>query len=386
MTTIGYAAMLEQFQPLELLDACVLAEQAGFGAIMVSDHFQPWTPAGASGFSFAFLGALGQRVQVPIGAGVVCPLFRYHPTVVAQAAATLATLYPGRTFLGLGAGELLNEHVVARYWPDGATRVRMLFEAVDIIQTLLSGRTLRHRGDAFQVEPARLFTVPEVAPPIYVATAGPVAAERAGRTVDGVITIGAPDERLRGLFERMEHGARARGRRPDSMRRIIRLQLSWATTTEAATEQALRDWPVAGMRFATADIRTPEDFQAMARHVRAEDVANRVLISADPAEHVAYIQRFIDLGFDDIYLHHVGREQQAFIRMAETSILPALRRRDDAPTDGESSTPGTPHDRTTEAASALQQTPNSGKIDAPGDSGLGAGAGADTDAGRGGRT
>lgn len=332
MVCIGYAAMMEQFAPRELLDYCVLAEQAGFTTVMVSDHFQPWTPRqGQSGFSWAFMAALGERTRLRFGPGVVCPLFRYHPAIVAQAAATLEALYPGRTWLGLGSGEALNEHIVGAYWPEAPTRVRMLFEALEVIQALFTGKTVRHRGEFFTVETTRLYTLPDPPPPIYVATAGPVTAERTGKTCDGIITVGAPDERIHGLFERFARGASARGKDPRRLRRLIRLHVSWAETPAAALEQALREWPVGAMRFSRADIRNPEDFEAMARLVRPEDFQNRVLISADIDEHRAYLQRYVDMGFDEIYLHNVGRNQEAFLRAYGEHVLPRLRARDTMP-------------------------------------------------------
>ncbi|RIK43850.1 MAG: LLM class F420-dependent oxidoreductase [Chloroflexi bacterium] len=330
MVSIGYAAMMEQFDPNDLLAYCVLAEDAGFRTVMVSDHFQPWTPRqGQSGFSWAFMAALGAKTSLRFGPGVVCPLFRYHPAIVAQAAATLEVLYPGRTWLGLGSGEALNEHVIGAYWPEAPTRVRMLFEALDVISALFSGKTVRHKGEFFTVETTRLYTLPDAPPPIYVATAGPVTAERTGRTCDGIITVGAPDERIHGLFERFARGAAARGKDPRRLRRIIRLHVSFADTHAQALEQALREWPVGAMRFSRADIRNPEDFDAMARLVRPEDFQNRVLISPDIDEHLDYLQRYIDMGFDEIYLHNVGRNQEAFIHAYGTRVLPRLK---EAPT------------------------------------------------------
>ena len=151
MTKIGYAAMLEQFHPTELLDLCARAEAAGFAAgFMVSEHFHPWTPQqGQSAFAWSFMGALGERTSLPFGTAVTCPGFRYHPAVIAHAAATLGAMYPGRFWLGLGAGEALNEHVVGGEWPEIGVRSSMMFEAIEIINRLFGGEVVRHRGEHF---------------------------------------------------------------------------------------------------------------------------------------------------------------------------------------------------------------------------------------------
>src|SRR4029079_6227926 len=198
MTTIGYAAMLEQFHPTDLLDWCAQAEDAGFEAgFMVSEHFQPWTPAqGQSAFAWAFMGALGLRTSSRFGTAVTCPGFRYHPAVIAHAAATLGAMYPGQFWLGLGAGEALNEHVVTSNWPEIGTRSAMMFEAIEVINKLFTGEKVKHQGQHFLMESAKLYTRPpdDVKVPIYVATAGPVNAKKTGRLADGMITVGAADD------------------------------------------------------------------------------------------------------------------------------------------------------------------------------------------------
>ena len=199
MTKIGYAAMMEQFHPTDLLDWCAKAETAGFEAgFMVSEHFHPWTPQqGQSGFAWAFMGALGQRTSLRFGTAVTCPGFRYHPAVIAHAAATLGAMYPGRFYLGLGAGEARNEHVIAPVWPEVPIRSAMMFEAIEVIAKLFSGEVVRHDGKYFTLERAKLYTRPpdDQRVPIYVATAGPVNAKKTGKFADGLITVGAPAAR-----------------------------------------------------------------------------------------------------------------------------------------------------------------------------------------------
>ena len=327
MGTIGYAAMFEQFTPTDLLTYSKQAERAGFGAVMASDHFHPWVPQqGQSAFVWAWMGALGvQTSRVKFGTGVTAPGFRYHPAILAQASATLAAMFPGRFYLGLGAGEALNEHIVGQYWPEAPVRIERLFESIEIIQALFTGKVVKHRGTHFTVESAKLYTLPENPPPIYVATSGPIVAKRTGRTVDGIITVGAADEKIRMLLDRFAQGAREAGKDPARMARILQLHVSWARNLEEATDNAVKEWPNGGMNFPKADIRNPEDFEAMAKLVRPENYKNRVLISPDPAEHAAHIQHFIDLGFDEVYIHNVGRNQEAFIDVYGRDVIPALR-------------------------------------------------------------
>jgi coenzyme F420-dependent glucose-6-phosphate dehydrogenase len=327
MAKIGYAASLEQFHPNDLLDWCAQAERSGFEAgFMVSEHFHPWTPhQGQSAFAWTFMGALGLRTSLPFGTGVTCPSFRYHPAVVAHAAATLGAMFPGRFWLGLGAGEALNEHVVGGRWPEIGTRSAMLFEAIEIISKLFTGEVVRHDGKYFTLESARLYTRPEQPVPIYVATAGPLNARRTGRLADGMITVGAADAKLRELWDNCDLGAREAGKDPKKAPKLLQLHLSWARTEEAALENALVEWPNGGMAFPKQDIRNPEDFAAMAKLVRPEHFANRMLISADLGRHVENIQHYLDLGFDEIHIHNVGRDQADFIDVFGREVLPALK-------------------------------------------------------------
>ncbi|MGV8965249.1 MAG: TIGR03557 family F420-dependent LLM class oxidoreductase [Cellulomonas sp.] len=329
--TVGYAAMLEQFHPTEAIALSVLAEEHGFSGVMAADHFQPWVPAqGESAFVWNVLAALGERTRGDLGPGVTAPTFRWHPAMVAQASATLAAMYPGRHWLGLGSGEALNEHVVAGYWPEAPERINRMFEAIEIIKKLftgsLAGKDVKHSGAFYKHESTRLWTMPEVAPEILVATAGPVTAKRAGRLADGLITVGAPLEKIAGLFAKFDDGAREAGKDPSTMPRVLQLHMSWAETDEQALANAMTEWPNGGMKFPKADIRSPFDFEQMAKLVRPEDFAGRMIISADPDRHRAEIQKYVDLGFDRIYLHNVGRNQREWIETFGRDVLPALVR------------------------------------------------------------
>ncbi|BDO41817.1 F420-dependent glucose-6-phosphate dehydrogenase 1 [Cellulomonas sp. T2.31MG-18] len=329
--TVGYAASLEQFHPTEAVELSAVAEQHGFSGVMAADHFQPWVPAqGQSAFVWNVLTAVGERTTGDFGPGVTAPTFRWHPAMVAQASATLAAMYPGRHWLGLGSGEALNEHVIAGYWPEAPERINRMFEAIEIIRKLftssLAGKDTKHAGAFYKLESTRLWTMPEVPPEILVATAGPVTAKRAGRHADGLITVGAPLEKIGGLFTRFAEGAREAGKDPDAMPKVLQLHLSWAATDEEAMANAMHEWPNGGMKFPKGDVRSPFDFEQMARMVRPEDFAGRMVVSADPDVHRAEIQRYVDLGFDRIYLHNVGRNQREWLEVFGRDVLPALSR------------------------------------------------------------
>ncbi len=329
--TVGYAASLEQLHPTEAVALSVHAEEHGFSGVMAADHYQPWVPAqGQAAFVWNVLAALGERTTGDIGPGVTAPTFRWHPAMVAQASATLAAMYPGRHWLGLGSGEALNEHVVGGYWPEAPERINRMFEAIEIIRKLftasLAGKDTKHAGQYYTLESTRLWTMPDEAPPILVATAGPVTARRAGRHADGLITVGAPVEKIAGLFERFAAGAREAGRDPSTMPKVLQLHLSWAPTDEEAMANAMAEWPNGGMKFPKADIRSPHDFEQMARLVRPEDFEGRMVVSADPDVHRAAVQQYVDLGFDRIYLHNVGRNQREWIEVFGRDVLPQLRR------------------------------------------------------------
>jgi G6PDH family F420-dependent oxidoreductase len=250
--------------------------------------------------------------------------------MVAQASATLGAMYPGRHWLGLGSGEALNEHIVGGYWPEVSERINRMFEAIDVIKKLftasIAGKDVKHSGPFYKLESTRLWTMPQVAPEILVATAGPVTAKRAGKTVDGLITVGAPLEKISGLFAKFDEGQREVGKDPTAAPKLLQLHLSWAPTYEEALTNAMHEWPNGGMKFPKGDIRSPFEFEQMAKLVRPEDFEGRMIISADPDEHRAYIQRFADLGFDRIYLHNVGRNQREWIDVFGRDVLPKLTR------------------------------------------------------------
>jgi G6PDH family F420-dependent oxidoreductase len=324
---IGYAAMLEQFGPLEVTELSVKAEASGFSGVMAADHFQPWVPAqGNASFVWNVMTAIAERTKGDVGPGVTCPSFRMHPAIVAQASATLAAMYPGRHWLGLGSGEALNEHILGEYWPETPERIARMFEAIEIIKKLFGspGKDVKHEGKFYKMESTRLWTMPDEPPPIYIATAGPVTAKKTGMYADGLITVGAPEEKIGMIFDKCREGAREAGKDPAKFRFIGQLHLSWAPTDEEALRNAMVEWPNGGMKFPKQDIKSPLDFEQMAKLVRPEDFQGRMLISADPEKHRQQIQKFIDLGFDQVYLHNVGRNQVEWIELFGREVLPKL--------------------------------------------------------------
>ena len=269
--TIGYAAMLEQFGPQEVLGYQVLAEQHGFSGSMAADHFQPWVPAqGEASFVWNVLTAIGERTRGDLGPGVTCPSFRFHPAIVAQAAATLEAMYPGRTWLGIGSGEALNEHMIGQYWPEAGERSLRMFEAVELIKKLfdasLAGKDVKHAGTYFTMESTRLWTMPSTPPPVLVATAGPINAKKTGKFADGIITVGAPLEKIGGLFDKFAEGAREAGKDPDTMPKVLQLHLSWAADRRGGARE--RDGPVAERRH-----EVPEGRHPLAARLRADGQA-----------------------------------------------------------------------------------------------------------------
>ena len=322
---VGYAAMLEQFHPAELVELCEVAEGNGFSGVMAADHVQPWVPQqGQAAFVWSFMTAALERTRGDMGPGVTCPSFRQHPAVVAQAAATMEAMYPGRFWLGLGSGEALNEHVFATYWPEVAERINRMFEAIDIIKRLFSGNEVKHDGRFYKMETVRLWTMPQTPPPIYIATAGPVTARRTGLVADGIITVGAAEEKIATVFEKFDDGVRESERDPATMPRILQLHLSWAQTDAQALENAITEWPNGGMKFPKQDIRSPKDFEQMAKLVRPEDFQGRMLISSDLEAHRREIQKYLDLGFTKVYLHNVGRNQREWVEAFGREVLPGL--------------------------------------------------------------
>lgn len=327
---IGYAAALERTPPGEAAEIAAYAESRGFSGTLATDHFQPWLVSqGQSPFVWSVLTAIAERTLGDFGPGMAVPGYRYHPAVVAQASATLAAMYGRRHWLGIGSGEALNEHVTGTYWPEAPERINRMFEAIDLIKRLfsasVSGKDVKYAGSYYRMESTRLWTMPDEPPPVLVATGGPVTAHKAGKRADGLVTIGSSYEQAAQIIERFTTGATEAGKDPDSMQKIIHMTVSWAPTRDEAVANAAAAWPMGGMRFPKGDLRSPHVISQITKLVRPDDMEGRLVMSEDPDEHRADIQRYLDLGFDRIYLHGVGTGQREWIDVFATHVLPALR-------------------------------------------------------------
>ena len=315
---IGYHASHEQHPPSDLLRFACAAADAGFEAAMCSDHFQPWSERqGHSGFAWAWLGAALASTPMSFGT-VTAPGQRYHPVVVAQGAATLAELYPGRFWLALGSGEAMNELVVGGAFPAKDERNARLRESVDVIRALLGGETVTHRG-LVTVEEARLWSLPDEPPPLIGAAITPETARWVGSWADGLITIARSPEDMRRVVDAFREG----GGEGKPMR--LQAQLSWARTDAEALANAHDQWrtnifdsPVLG------ELRSPASFDAAASFVRPEDVDGPVRVSSDVGRHVAWLEGDLELGFERVYVHNVGRDQDSFIETWGREVLPRL--------------------------------------------------------------
>ena len=319
MPRIGFHCSHEQIPPRELLAAVRHAEQAGFAAAMSSDHFSPWSERqGESGFAWSFLGAALEATSLPFGV-VNAPGQRYHPAIVAQAAASLSQMYPGRLWVALGTGEASNEHITGGRWPSKAERNARLQECVEVIRALLAGEVVDHHGRVV-VDRARLWTLPPEPPPLIGPAISVETAAWVGEWADGLVTVNQPREKL----ERMIAAFRENG--GDGKRLAVQVHLSIADDEATALEIAHDQWRTNVFPPPLCwDLETVEQFDTASLHVRPEDVRGTVLVSSEPARHVELIRELAALGFDEVYLHHVGREQRAFIDSFGEHVLPQFQ-------------------------------------------------------------
>jgi probable non-F420 flavinoid oxidoreductase len=317
MTVYGIHASHEQIPPRALLDTVVYAERAGFSAAMSSDHFSPWSERqGQSGFAWSWLGAALQATTLPFGV-VNAPGQRYHPAIIAQAIGTLGAMFPNRFWAALGTGEASNEHITGQGWPRKDVRNARLRECVDVIRALLRGEEVTHDG-LVTVDRARLWTRPEQPPALLGAAVTVQTARWCAEWADGLITVNAPLERLRQLVDAYRD-AGGRGRL------CLQVHLSWAADEAEAARIAYDQWrsnvfppPVCW------DLELTDHFDAVSAEISSEQVARVVNVSADLGRHAERLRGYADLGFDEIYLHHVGQEQRAFIDAFGAEVLPKL--------------------------------------------------------------
>lgn len=319
MTRFGYTLMCEQSGPRELVNDAARAEKAGFDFEVISDHYSPWLDSqGHAPNAWATLGAVAHATsRVELLTYVTCPTVRYHPVIVAQQAATVGLLSEGRFTLGLGAGENLNEHVVAHGWPPANVRHEMLAEAIDIITQLFTGEYVNFVGQHFRVDSAKLWDVDATAPRIGVAVSGRQSCELAGRTADAMIAV-EPDAELATMFDSAGGSGKPR---------VGQIPISWDPSRDTAIKRAHDQfrWFGGGWKV-NSELPGTAGFTAASQFVRPEDVADAISCGPDVGEHVKAIQPFIDAGFTDVAVVQIGGETQpAFLDWAEAELLPALR-------------------------------------------------------------
>jgi G6PDH family F420-dependent oxidoreductase len=317
MTDFGLTLSSEEHGPRELVDLARRAEAAGFDFASISDHFHPWLRAqGHSPFVWTVLGAIAASTErLEIGIGVSCPLVRVHPAIVAQAAATTSLMFEGRFFLGVGTGEALNEHVLGHRWPPPHVRREMLEEAVHVIRRLLTGETVDHHGEFYDVENARIFDAPTAALPIIVSGFGAASAQLAGRIGDGYWGS-APDRELMATFEK------SGGDGP----RYAQLNVCWAKDVQEAEDTVMRVWPNAGIPGQLSqDLPTWSHFEAAAQIVTKDRATASIPCGPDVADALLEsIRTYVDAGYDHLYFHQIGPDQQGFLDYWQSDLRDAL--------------------------------------------------------------
>ena len=312
----GYFLSTEEYTPAELLEQARLAEQAGFEALWISDHYHPWNDEqGQSPFVWSLIGALSSVCRLPVTTAVTCPTVRTHPAVIAQAAATSAVMHEGRFVLGVGSGEALNEHILGSPWPTADVRLEMLEEAVEVMRALWSGDVVSHRGRHYTVDTARIYTLPEEPPKVYVSGFGPKAVDLAARIGDGYITT-MPDAEMLQRFR--DNGG---GDKPAQSG----VKVCYAEDQDAGVEIAHRLWANASVPGELAQVLpSPRHFEQVSSLVTKEMTREAIVSGPDPQAHVAAVREYVDAGYDEVYVSNMGPHYEGFMRLYRDEVLPAL--------------------------------------------------------------
>jgi G6PDH family F420-dependent oxidoreductase len=315
MTRFGYFLSCEEYGPAELIRQARLAEEAGFDALWISDHFHPWLDEqGQSPFVWSMIGAISQVTSLPVTTAVTCPLVRQHPAVVAQAAATSTLLTDGSFTLGVGTGEALNEHILGDRWPSAEERLEMLEEAVGVIRDLLSGKLITHHGKHYQVDTARLYSVPATPPPIFMSGFGEKSIKLAAKIADGYMCV-QPNADFVRLYR--ESGG---GDRPVQGG----MKVCWRPDAAQARKTLHRLWPNEEIPGEAAQLLPlPRHFGELAQLIAEE--AMSAPAGPDPEVHLAGIRGYVEAGFDQVYIGQVGGEHDAFFEFYANTVLPRLR-------------------------------------------------------------
>jgi G6PDH family F420-dependent oxidoreductase len=313
----GYFLSTEEYTPKELLEQARLAQETGFEALWISDHYHPWNDEqGQSPFVWSIIGALTTVCRLPVTTAVTCPTVRTHPAVVAQAAATSAVLHEGRFVLGVGSGEALNEHILGTAWPTADVRLEMLEEAVEVMRALWGGEFVSHRGQHYTVDTARIYTLPEEPPKVYVSGFGPKAVDLAARIGDGYITT-MPDAQMLQRFR--DNGG---GDKPAQGG----VKVCYAEDEDTGVDIAHRLWANAGVPGELAQVLpSPRHFEQAATLVTKEMTRDAIVCGPDPQRHVAALREYVDAGYDEVYVANMGPHYEGFMRLYRDQVLPALR-------------------------------------------------------------
>jgi coenzyme F420-dependent glucose-6-phosphate dehydrogenase len=328
---IGYKAAAEQFAPRKLLDFTVLAEELGFDGVGVSDHFQAWRhDGGHAPFSFAWLGALGERTKtIELGTSVVAPIHRYHPGIVAQAMGTLGALFPDRVMLGIGTGEALNEVPLGFEWPDQKERFQRLKEATLLMQQLWTEDRVTFEGKYFQTADATIYDRPDPPVPIYIAAAGPAAARLAGRVANGFITTSGKDPALYSekLLPAVREGIEKAGRKASDVELKIEVKVSFDEDLQRARQDTKQWGALALSHEEKTTVNNAVEMQELADALPVERTETRWIVSDDPQKQLDGIQPYIDLGFTNLMFHFPGPDQERALRLYAEHVIPELRQR-----------------------------------------------------------
>ena len=317
MVKIGYFLSSEEFGPHDHIKQARMAEEAGFEALWISDHYHPWVnEQGESPFVWSVIGALSQVTSLPVTTAVTCPTMRIHPAVMAQAAATSAVMLDGRFAFGIGTGENLNEHILGDRWPPTDVRLEMLEEAVEVMRLLWEGGTKSHYGKHYTVENARVYTTPDEPPPVLVSGFGPKAARLAGKIGDGYVHV-APDAEMLNLFRQSGGGDKVAH---------AGTKVCWGEDEAECLKIAHRTWPNESLPGELAqELPTVAHFEQATSIVTEDMVAQGVVCGPDPEQHKQNLQEYIDAGYDEVYVQQIGPEQKGFFDFYEKVILPEFR-------------------------------------------------------------
>ncbi len=312
---LGYFLSSEEHGPQELVRQAKLAEEAGFHALWISDHFHPWNDEqGQSPFVWSVIGAIAEATDLPVTTGVTCPTLRIHPAIMAQAAATSAALLgPGRFNFGVGTGEALNEHILGDHWPQADVRLEMLEEAIEIMRGMWEGGQYSHEGTHYVVENARLYTLPDAPPPILISGFGPKAIEVAGRIGDGFCTVEPDGDAIQqfrdaGGGDKVVHAG---------------TKVCYGQDAEACLDTVYRLWPNEGLPGELPQILpTPAHFEQASQLVTREMIAENRVHGPDIEKHIAHLQEYADAGVDELFVNQIGKDQEAFFEAYKAEVVP----------------------------------------------------------------